>query len=203
MDGSGKTTLSKRLQYHLESKDIKVKYVWLRFNPFFTIPVLIYGRILGLTVYEVKDGVRTGYHHFSGSKLIRTAYPILLFLDLLLARIIKVNIPNILGYTVICDRYVIDSVIDMMVDLGLNKGEADRLCRAYSRLLPKDNVIFHITAHPETIYSRRSTLRYDNTIGLRCDLYPSVCRSFDTYTVSNNGSAEASFSRISKYVGGE
>jgi hypothetical protein len=90
-----------------------------------------------------------------------------------------------------------------MVDLKLDKEEADRLCKIYSRLLPKDNTIFYITAHLETIYSRRSALRSDNTIGARCNSYTQICKSFDVCTVFNNGSIEASFSFISKHVGGE
>jgi hypothetical protein len=80
-------------------------------------PLLLFCRFVGLTEYENINGVRVGYHHFYRSKIISWLYVVLRGIDTWFDALFRVYIPaRILGKTIICDRYIFDVLIDLMVD---------------------------------------------------------------------------------------
>lgn len=119
IDGSGKTSVARFLVKSLLHEKT-LRHVRLRFQFFFTYPVLALCRVLGLSVRTRHP--RTGIPH---TILFRKKNRALLFvfeqvycLDFIAAVMLKVRLPMLLGYTIICDRYVIDALVDLMTYTG-------------------------------------------------------------------------------------
>jgi len=120
IDGSGKTTVVENLSKLLEDKGYHVYAEWLRFNHVLSKPLLGFCRLVGLTRYEKKDGIRIGYHEFHRSKVISWLYIYLQYLDALRVRIFRID-PKIRqkNCVLILDRFVYDIIIDLMIDTGI------------------------------------------------------------------------------------
>lgn len=160
-DGTGKTTQAHLLIDRLRSQGIKTKHVWLRFPFLFSIPLLSYAHWRGCSWYEETDGFRHGYWDFRQSWLLRTCLPWTLLFDAALASIFHIHLPLLLGKVVVCERYV----IDMLVDLSLASGDPHLHRRLpgqfFYRLLPRHASIFLLELDAATIRQRRRDLRAD------------------------------------------
>jgi thymidylate kinase len=170
-DGTGKTTQVSLLLEKLQAAGVKTCHVWLRFPFFFSLPLLAYARWRGFSWYEHSGGIKHGYWDFSRSRLLQNILPWLLLLDASLAGFAKIYLPIWRGETVICERFV----LDMLVDLSLAFGGKDLYKklpgRLYLKLLPRNAKIFILNLDAATIRNRRADLRTDNRLEERLKAY--------------------------------
>jgi len=89
IDGSGKTTLSQMLANEFKKKGYKVHYVWMRYNHYFTKPLLGICRLVGLTKYYRIENYRIGFHLFYKSKPISILFIFLKLIDTYIATVLK------------------------------------------------------------------------------------------------------------------
>ncbi len=68
IDGCGKSTVIEELIKEYRRKGIKARSVWLRFNYFFTKPVLFFCRIIGIT-RRVKKGDKILFSKYGGDEI--------------------------------------------------------------------------------------------------------------------------------------
>lgn len=116
VDGSGKTTLAKKLVDELNQKGYPTKYVWFRFPYFLTFTLLFIARLTKLTQYVSNGKHRVGIHYFH-LQPFRALYPLTVLIDTLVHYVIKIAIPLKLGYIVICDRWIYDIIVDVSIDV--------------------------------------------------------------------------------------
>src|SRR5690606_13315753 len=95
-----------------------VDRVWIRFPAVISFPLLVYARVRGFTRYETTDGIRVGAWEFHRSNFLRRVFPFAQYIDTVLLSIPVVWIPQLLGLTIVFERYAVDILVDLMVAIG-------------------------------------------------------------------------------------
>ncbi len=184
-DGTGKTTHAKLLVQALNERGIQAKQLWLRFPFFFSVPLLGYARMRGYSWYEIVDGVRHGYWDFTQSWLMRNIFPWVLLIDATLMAAINVTIPLLLGKTIVCERFVLDTLVDLEVGLKDNKLHTKLPGSLYKCLLPRKAKIIILDAEINLIQERRPDLRSDTQLEMRLDAYRNLAYDYSINLFSN------------------
>ncbi len=187
IDGSGKTTACGMIGKHLQEQGYEVETLWLRFNHFYSKPLLALCRLIGLTKYETVDGVRIGYHHFYRSRLISWLFIRLQYMDArrVLKRQIMPRLKRPGKRTIILDRYVIDILIDVSVDTGINLFETAWKDRFMS-LLPEGSQVLLIKRDYETVCQVRPEAQPDKLFKKRYDYFESISEGIKLHIIDNN-----------------
>ncbi len=197
LDGSGKTTFANMLAEDLWRQGWPVKVVWLRTSHYLSKPLLLYCRLVGLTEYENINGVRVGYHHFYRSKIISWLYVVLRGIDTWFDALFRVYIPaRILGKTIICDRYIFDVLIDLIVDTHRSGMWNGILVRCLVILLPKESRILLIERDQSEIIACRDELRLSKTFRYRSGLYKELSNHFLVTVIKNDDDVKKVYMRL-------
>ena len=154
IDGSGKTTQIAMLEQKLREARFDTRIVWCRWRPISSLPILsIFYRLGYARIYPTSSigFVETRIPRNSG---LASLWCFLIQLDNLLKNGLKVIIPLLLRRTVICDRYVLDLLVDAMGDL--HDGPATkRIGYRLLHLMPRPDHAFVITIEPEVAFARK------------------------------------------------
>ncbi|MEW6715387.1 MAG: thymidylate kinase, partial [Nitrospirota bacterium] len=139
IDGCGKSTVIEELIKEYGRKGIKAKSVWLRFNYFFTKPVLYFCRIAGITRRVRKGDKIFSIHDFHKSGVIAFIVQYLHLIDTFFAYIIKVRLPlKFTNDVILCDKFVYDILADFMVETRDLNLLDKRITKLFLKLIPKD-----------------------------------------------------------------
>jgi len=191
IDGVGKTTHVNLILEHLRKKGIKCQYKWLRFHHLFSLPLLAFCRVAGYTRVSTLGGSqKCSYHEFYKSRLLSTIYPWILFFDTLLFTTIKVYIPMFFGTSIVCDRFVYDTLIDVSVATKDYKIHKKTVGKLFLKLVPKNASFVMLDLDKSTIFSRRPELKDDLTFDERYQLHHRYAFIFDVEVVLNNGTID-------------
>jgi len=188
IDGSGKTTIAKRVTTYLREKDLPVVYVYGRLKLFLTKPLMLIGNKLFLRSYNITEnygeysGKKKGL--FSKHKVILKVYLYTLLLDYLLQILIKIKIPVLLGKIVVCDRYIYDTVItDIAVDMNFSKRQVISLLDKCFLLIPNPDVTFLVDVNEDVAYSRKDDVPDERYLEDRRSIYLQVARYYNNMTI--------------------
>lgn len=197
VDGSGKTTLSKMLSNEFHKKGYNVSYVWMRYNHYFTKPLLGFCRLVGLTKYYKIDNYRIGFHLFYKSKPISILFIFFKLIDTYIATILKLVWHRTDTDTiVICDRYVVDILVDIMIDTKKLRLYQTTIGRMFSRLVPEKTIIFYINRPKNELLEARPELQYDPFFNLRNVLYDQLAERWRLRVIQNDGDIFEAYYRI-------
>jgi thymidylate kinase len=163
-DGTGKTSQARLLLNHLRRYGVHCRAVWLRFPFLFSLPLLVYARWRGFSWHEVVDGIDHGYWDFRLSWTMRVMFPWVLWLDAALAAIRTVYVPMLMGETIICERFVLDMLVDLMVATGDYRLHRRLPGNLFLGLLPNRARPVVLDLDPGTIRRRRDDLRTDREL---------------------------------------
>lgn len=105
-DGSGKTTLCSDLAGELAVKGLRVKRSWMRGSH--TLMSFLSRFLSGFSVFK---GQFNPYYGVNVTGAIARIWSILEYLAALPIILTRFILPNLLGYTVVADRYVTDLVV--------------------------------------------------------------------------------------------
>jgi dTMP kinase len=158
IDGSGKTTMSKELVRFLNEKGFRFKYVYARLNPFISRPLILIGRWIFLRKKDIfKD--YSGYADMKRKAikkhiLLSKFYQKILLLDYFFQVVFKVKFPLVFGESIVCDRYVYDTIINDLLTEFNSKSDVVNLLNGCLYFFPKPDIIFLIDV-PEEIALRR------------------------------------------------
>ena len=177
-DGTGKTTQAGLLIEEFRNHGIDVKHLWLRFPFFFSIPLLLYARLGGYSWYEITNGVRHGYWDFRKSWLLRVLFPWFLLFDAALSAIGTIYIPLLIGKTLVCERFVLDMLADMMVAFGSKNILQRYPGKLFPKLIPSKSKIAVLILDEQTICLRRSDLNSDKRLGERLEMYQLISSQY-------------------------
>ena len=160
-DAVGKSTQVRLLTRYLESHKCRTFRVWIRGNH--SLAFLLAKFFVSLGYYRtvtVPSGVT--YKLFNPSLLpkLRHALGFIEFLSILPLIILKFWLPKILGYTIIAERYVVDTVVYLSYVLGYDILQS-KLAKVLLCFIPKDSVLIHFDAETEVLLKRLKRIRYD------------------------------------------
>ena len=199
-DGTGKTTLATAIVRRLQERGVRCRYVWFRWPHFLSLPLLAYCRLRGLTRYRVVGGVRYGGWEFHRSRLVSALFPWLWLADTSLAALTKVYFHRWREFTIVCDRFVYDALVDLMLAVDDERLFARAVGRMFLRLVPKDGVAVVLDAPEATLQQRKADLTHDLRIGRRRELYLSLANHLGLRVVDTAGSPETSLKLLSALV---
>lgn len=190
-DGVGKTTQIELLISKLNEKGIKYESKWLRFNHFFSLPLLAFARLMGLSeTITLESGNRLGYHYYYRSRTISSLYTLLLLLDTIINVCIKVYIPVfILKRNIIYDRFIYDTMVDLMVSTNNNILESYS-GKIFLKLIPKKNISILLISDTVTLRKRRDDVMHDKTLEQKINLYHKLSEKYSISVVDANQPVE-------------
>ncbi|HED00782.1 MAG TPA: hypothetical protein ENN18_10425 [Proteobacteria bacterium] len=184
IDGSGKTTLSKELVASLNQKGVKCKYVYARLNPFMLKPFII----LGEWIFLRRKNISHNYHDYSNTKKIAIKrhsflsglYQKILLFDYFIQIFFKVKLPLVFGKSIVCDRYVYDTVItDLSVDMNYSKDKALELINKLHHFFPEPDMTFLIDLPEEIAFHRKNDTPSLDYLKDRRELYLEIGEEYD------------------------
>ena len=170
-DGTGKSTQAQLLIHNLEGLGIRCRHLWLRFPFFFSFPLLAFARWRGYSWHEVNEEVDHGYWNFSRSRVMRKLFPWVLLFDASLAALGKIYLPLFFGATIVCERFVLDMLVDLSVALQDPYLSFHLPGRLFLRLMPDNTKIIILDLNKDTICSRRPDLIFDHALTSRLEAY--------------------------------
>lgn len=204
IDGSGKSTIIKRLQDFFINKQIKFGTFWLRYNHFYSKPLLMFARIFSYTKYYQIDGIRIGYHNFHNSKLLSKAFIYLQYLDAKRARAkIKKWQSKHPGAVVILDRFIYDILVDLMIDCGDFKLLQRQKAQAFLKLELENTTTIVIKRKIKDIMQVRPECRIDKNFNNRYQLYQQIAALPQVQCINNQASLDQALEQLFKIIGVE
>ena len=155
-DGSGKTTQARLLVNYLQSHGTKTKKVWIRsphtlaylFSRFFI-------KIGFCRTVSSPLGKQTKLPAVHSSHQLRCFWSILELVSVMPVILFRVYMPLFLGYTLVAERYVVDTLVTIAYytgDIGFLKSRAAKFLL---RFIPKNTVFVGLTSDYSTIMKRR------------------------------------------------
>jgi thymidylate kinase len=189
-DGTGKSTQARLLIQRLQEQGIRCRHLWLRFPFCFSLPLLAYARCRGYSWREVTDGANHGYWDFRRSWVLRALLPWVLLLDAALAAVNKIYVPLWLGNTIVCERFVMDMLVDLAVAFDDGDIHLRLPGRLYMDLLPRDTVAILLDLDSGTIRERRADLRADRRLEACLQAFRSMATAYPVPVLSSRVSVE-------------
>jgi hypothetical protein len=178
-DGTGKTTQVRLLLEQLKLQGIIAKPVWLRFPFLVSLPLLAYARWRKLSWYEQSKVTRHGYWNFRKSHLLRRLLPWTLLLDATISSLIKIYLPLWRGETVVCERFVLDMLVDMSVAFDCPNMQRSLPGKLFLGLLPRGAKVVILELDPATIRKRREAMIYDQGLESRLKTFQSISKDLN------------------------
>jgi hypothetical protein len=150
---------------------VRQRRVWLRYPFLLSVPLLAYARWRGHSWHEEIGDVRYGYWAFDRSRLIKTVLPWTMLADATIAACRRIYWPLWRGYTIVCERFVLDMLVDLAVGLGDAAFHTRLPGRLYPHLIPREGVVICLDLDVAAICARRPELAQDRCLAARLALY--------------------------------
>jgi len=177
IDGTGKTTLAKKLVDELSSSGIKCKYVWFRNARFLCLPFLAFCYLTGYAKSIKLQNVRVGEYYFYKNKFIAFLWLWLLTFDMLFLSLWKVFLPLKRGYTLVVDRYILDATTDMMCNTRTNNPHALPI-KLLFKFMPENTLNILLDSDEEKAFQRKSDILSLKYLKERRKVYLKLAQEF-------------------------
>lgn len=158
-DGAGKSTQAELLVNYFQSNKTKVRKVWIR-SPH-TLAYLLSRLFMKIGIYRTVSnpfGRQLKVPAVHTNWWFRLFWSMIELVSVLPLILFRVYIPLFLGYTLIADRYLVDTVVTIayfLNDLGFSKSRTAKLLLCF---IPKNTVFIHLDSDYSTILKRRSLM---------------------------------------------
>ena len=158
-DGVGKSTHVALLESYLKSKGYKVKTVWMR-GPHtlaFVVSSILFR--LGRTRETVNPYGRVKkVTRISSHTIWKNLWALVELVSVIPIIVLKVIIPKKLGYNIIADRYVPDTIVSIAYTLEDAEFVDGRIAHALMTFIPTESFFFHLDADYPSLKKRRGKL---------------------------------------------
>ncbi len=153
-DGTGKTEHAKCLWNRLLKRGIRASYVWSRGTGSSIKPLLPIGRLL-MSGSRLAD---TGKYNSKRKAMLKrepmkTIWAYVMLVDELLQLFLKARIDLMFGRVAICDRHVLDVLVDLKCEFGKNISYAVE--KIVTNLAPMPKISFILDTEPKEIMRRK------------------------------------------------
>jgi len=157
IDGAGKTTQARLIANSLRSKGLTCAYVWFRWSGFFSYPLLGLARLLGYTKWMAIEGTDIRYHehYFDKNNAIAQLSAWFFFIDVLFYSVFLIKIPMATHDVLVCDRFVLDGIVDLVCDTKNHKIPKDMVGKLLVSLIPQRSIVLLLDLPEEVAYKRK------------------------------------------------
>jgi dTMP kinase len=193
VDGSGKTTQAELLMKWLMAMGVKSMYVWSG-GEILTIRGILLSmgrRTLGTTAREIArdkmayDDYQSRKSKFKENLLVRMLWSVLTYVEHIIQIALGIRWKMQNGCTVVCDRYLWDSIVDLAV---LNHKEKEWLLSGLNkfvwRFVPPPTITFFIDIPPEEAIKRKTDIPSYDYVSKRVELYRYLSKSAPFVTIN-------------------
>jgi len=194
VDGSGKSFLLQHLQRELQAREIPGDIVWSRFRNYASKPLLALARLTGHNRRERVGETVTGYHDFQNRRWLAWPFIALQTLDNLIDLGLRYRRGG--GRLVLGDRCIVDTLVDLAVDTGLDTFVLERLGPSLVRRLPAPRLIVLVQRHPRLVANDRPDALADRHFARRRVLYQRLADLFGLPIVDNDGTPQQAVATI-------
>jgi len=152
-DGTGKTTHANLIAQYLTIKGYKIWRTSIKFHH--TLSYLVTRQIVGVG----KKHPYIGHYTIKNKELrrrISTPWRMLELMSLIPALIYRIFIPMLLGFTIICDRYLIDTIVVLSCFLGDAKLPNSFFASMLLRFIPRNSLLVFLDADVDVILHRKT-----------------------------------------------
>jgi len=151
IDGAGKTTLTNEVMRLLKEKyKLRFKYVWFRSKTQIYLSDKIFRHSTKVKQMP-KSHEKKNPNNISNLCRNLILYPILF--DYFMIIIFLIKIPMLLGYNIICDRYIYDIILDLSSDFGYTQEKTKKLLRL--NIFQSPDIIYFINVPSDIAKKRR------------------------------------------------
>lgn len=190
--------MAKEIADLLKERGVSAQYVYARFQLILTKPVVFLANKIFLRDKKIRTeySIRTNDKKtlIKKNRKLATVYRFLLLTDYLLQLAIKIKLPLLTGKTIVCDRYVYDTVLtDFAIDMGLSKDECLQLINKCFRFVPKPSVVFLVDASEEVAYKRKNDIPSIDYLKDRRSLYLGIADACGMIVLNGNQAPEEVF----------
>jgi thymidylate kinase len=185
-DGSGKSTIASGIFESMFHENKKTKKIYGRYRPLLTkhLTALVKKFFLNSDDEKFSD-----YEYFLNTRrsllnelpLLSRIYHYAVIAEYVFQITIKLTIPYRLGYSIICDRYIYDTIInDISLYARLSVDETKDLLRKAWYYIPKPDIVFLMHVPEQIALQRKSDIPSINYLRLRNKLYNEIaeCQKF-------------------------
>ena len=142
IDGSGKSTHACMAFKDLKAKGVNCRYEWLRYPRFFSfIPLALSSLLVSTREMHAPADNTTHKGPFHSNKVIIRLWILFQLIDAFLSMLKNVYLPVLVGYTLIIDRCVIDTLIDVAVSLRNEKLIFSVMGRSFLKIIPNNSLV--------------------------------------------------------------
>lgn len=190
-DGAGKTTQAEQLKNELESRGVRVRYTWGKFGSKYTRVIINFIKwILSSSGKDMSDHSSRSKtkDSFLSNRFVRTTYLLYMLIIYHFQILYRVVLPSFTNQVIICDRYVYDTVVDIMVDYDYNEKQGRRLLRLLFFVLPRPDQVIYIDIPPEVSLDRKNDIPTDRYIIDKKQAYTELLRDIDVRAVDGTQS---------------
>jgi dTMP kinase len=179
IDGSGKTTQVELLSKYLASRNVKFKRLWFRWVAFLSYPFLALCRLLGYTKWKTvsRSNVRYAERNFYRNRALAKLWPWLFTLDALIYSVLQIKARRIFGYTILCDRFIPDIIVDMICETKDYQLPKRLIGRLLFSLIPKNSKLIVIDVAENIAYDRKHDVPNIDYLKERRKLYLTLAKT--------------------------
>ena len=179
-DGVGKSTISKHLILEFKENGHEIFPIWLRFNHYLSKIVNFYGRLTGRSYYEKYSWGEIGYHDYKG--VLGLLYIYSSYIDQLIFNNLLKRLYVRKDKTYVIDRFLIDTVVDLIVDTDKEKIILDLFCDLIMKEIKTSN-IFILKCDKEIVYQRRTDILDDKNYEKKIEAFKKVALYFNIQVI--------------------
>ena len=171
----GKQLYPKWLTTIIKKKYSKVRHTYGRFVPLLTFLIMKLGRTIFLKENNFVDYEKQLIEKkrlFRKHSFLAKFYISMVVFEYFFEILFKIIIPKKLGYSIIADRYVYDTVInDIAIDFDLTSDGVKSITNQFFAVIPKPDVTFVIDTPVETAYNRKKDIPSQSYLKIRNEFY--------------------------------
>jgi thymidylate kinase len=158
-DGAGKSTQVRLLKKYLQQNGIRTRTAWIRALHSFAFVINRFLVRFGYCKAKVNPyGHKYSVPNFDRIPGLRKIWPVIELFSAAPLIVFRVKLPSLLGQTVICERYTIDSVASIAYLTGDQSFPRQFIARVFLAMVSPDYLRVNLDCDYKTLASRRGSL---------------------------------------------
>ena len=203
MDGSGKTTAAEFLVNYLRGRGCSTKLVWIKSSH--TLAYLL-TQFFSRFQYErtIYNPNKVKIRQFKSSDIgsFRKIWPLIEFASVVPLIILKVYLPMLFGFTIVADRYLIDTVISIATRVEQPCFIEGFFSKCLLEMIPSYSVLIHLECSYGVLIKRRVDIEFtDSELRQQIRFYALLSRELGATTIDTTNNFQENRALILKTVG--
>jgi dTMP kinase len=187
IDGSGKTTLAKKLVEELTKNNIKCKYLWWLEAENSVLRRTL--RFLNHPSNEKSSKIKV-YNPRKSPNFFMLIYQYLVLLDYSRQLISKVWLPTRIGKVIVCDRYIYDTIIAFSIEFNHSQKKFQRMFKLFSFLSPKPDIFFLVEVPDDEAFKRKDDIPSIESLSKPITIYKELGKQMDAKVIDGTKKLE-------------